>query len=92
MSNSASPGPYRRPKVLLVKPRLAISLQFVFGALLLILGITVFLTGFNASHTTPGLADNAAFARFRTWYVLGGILTGFVGLSLLLVGLFKSRA
>ena len=69
--------------------------QRIFGGLILIAGIVLLIVGMNASHSMADQVSNTFNGRFTqgtTWYILGGIATGLLGLFLLLFGSFGKRA
>ena len=66
----------------------------ILGALMLAGGILLLFTGANASHSLADQASNTFYGRFTqgtTWYILGGVGTGLVGLYLLLFSLLTKR-
>jgi Protein of unknown function (DUF3185) len=69
--------------------------QRIFGSLILIGGMILLFVGMNASHSMADQVSNTFSGRFTqgtTWYILGGIATGLLGLFLLLSGSFGKRA
>jgi hypothetical protein len=65
------------------------SPQRILGAAMLVVGIVLVIVGLNASHS---LADQVSetftgrFTRGTTWYIIGGIATGVLGLFLVAFG------
>ena len=69
------------------------SPQRIAGIVLLVLGIVVLMIGLNASESVADQVSETFTGRFTdrtTWYILGGIAMGVVGLVLTLVGV-KAR-
>ena len=65
------------------------SPQRILGLLLLTGGIILLVVGMNASHSFADQISNLFTGRFTdntTWYIIGGIVAGIVGLSMVLVG------
>lgn len=63
--------------------------QRVFGVILVILGVVFLAVGMNASHSMADQVSNTFTGRFTqatTWYIIGGIGMGLVGVSMLLFG------
>jgi len=68
--------------------------QLILGTLMLIAGVALLITGTHASHSLADQVNNTLYGRFTqgtTWYILGGVGTGLVGLYLLLVNLLSKR-
>ena len=71
------------------------SPQRIIGAVLLIVGIVLLIVGLNASHS---LADQVSetftgrFTRDTTWYIIGGIACGVLGLLMVAFGGRWSRS
>lgn len=67
----------------------------IVGVVLLVVGVALFVIGMNASHS---MADRMSdFFRGRltdatTWYIVGGIAAGVLGLVILLAGLRGKNA
>ena len=65
------------------------SPQRIIGAVVLVAGIVLLIVGLNASHS---LADQVSetftgrFTKSTTWYIVGGIATGVLGLLLAAFG------
>ena len=63
--------------------------QKLMGVVLLVVGVALLVFGVNASHS---LADQVShtftghFTDATTWYILGGVGCGVVGLVMLLMG------
>jgi hypothetical protein len=69
------------------------SPQRIAGIVLLTLGIVLLIVGMNASDSLADQVSNTFTGRFTdrtTWYIGGGIVTGVLGVSLLLFGSRKS--
>lgn len=65
------------------------SPQRIFGIILLVGGVILLVTGINASHSVSDRWTNFFTGHFTdntTWYILGGIVAGLAGLSMMLVG------
>jgi hypothetical protein len=74
---------------------MTLTTQRIFSALALIAGILLFFIGMNASHAVADKIGATFFGRFTyagTWYILGGIVVGGMGLYLLLTDLFAKKA
>lgn len=70
------------------------TLQRLFGGVLLIVGVILLVVGMNASHSMADQVSNTFTGRFTdatTWYIIGGIGTGILGLFLMLFGTRGSR-
>jgi hypothetical protein len=68
--------------------------HLILGTLMLIAGVVLLITGTNASHSMVDQVNNTFYGRFTqgtTWYILGGVGTGLVGLYLLLTSLLSRR-
>lgn len=81
-------GNYRREKYLM-------SPQRIFGIALLALGVVLLVIGMSASHSMADQVSNMFTGRFTdntTWYIVGGIVTGIAGLSMLLFGSRAKKA
>jgi hypothetical protein len=67
--------------------------HLILGALMLTAGVILLITGTQASHSMAEVS-NTFYGRFTqgtTWYILGGVGTGLVGLYLLLTSLLSRR-
>jgi len=65
------------------------SPQRIIGLVLLILGVILLVTGMNSSHSMADQLSNTFRGRFTEntqWYIVGGIVSGIVGLSMLALG------
>jgi len=63
--------------------------QRIFGAVLLVVGVVLFIIGMNSSHSMADQVSNTFTGRFTeatTWYIVGGIAAGLLGLLTMLVG------
>jgi hypothetical protein len=68
--------------------------QLIFGLVLLVVGVGLFIFGINASHSLADQVSNTFFGRFThatTWYILGGLGIAVVGLYLLVTNWFIRR-
>jgi hypothetical protein len=69
--------------------------QLVYGAMILIAGVALLIFGMNASHSMADQMSNSVYGRFTqgtTWYILGGLAAGLLGLYLLLTNLLSKNA
>jgi drug/metabolite transporter (DMT)-like permease len=65
--------------------------QRIVGIVLVVLGVILLIVGMNASHSMADRMSNTFTGRFTdrtTWYILGGIALGLLGL---LMALFTGR-
>ena len=65
------------------------SPQRILGVLVLIGGVVLLVVGMNASHSMADQVSNTFTGRFTdhtTWYIIGGIVVGLFGLSMVLFG------
>jgi hypothetical protein len=63
--------------------------QRILGLVLLIVGVILLVTGMNSSHSMADQLSNTFRGRFTDntqWYIIGGAVTGAVGLSMLAFG------
>jgi hypothetical protein len=63
--------------------------QRIFGMLMLVAGVILLVTGMNSSHSIADQVSNTFTGRFTqatTWYIIGGIGAGIVGVFLLVGG------
>ena len=63
--------------------------QRILGVVLLIVGVTLLLMGMNASHSVADQVSDTFTGRFTdktTWFIIGGIAAGLLGLLMTLVG------
>jgi uncharacterized membrane protein len=61
----------------------------IIGVVVLIVGIALLIVGLNASHSVADRASDFWTGRFTqatTWYIVGGIAAGILGLLLVLFG------
>lgn len=59
------------------------------GVVLLVVGIALLVIGMNSSHSVADQVSNTFMGRFTratTWYIVGGIATGVLGLLLAFLG------
>jgi hypothetical protein len=71
------------------------SPQRILGIVLLIGGVAALVIGMNASHSVADQVSNTFTGKFTqatTWYILGGIVAGVLGLILTVVGAGGRRA
>jgi len=62
----------------------------IVGAVLLVVGIVLFVIGMNSSESVVDQVNKTFTGRFTeatTWYIVGGIASGVLGGLLLAVGL-----
>jgi Protein of unknown function (DUF3185) len=62
------------------------SPQRIVGIVLLVLGVGLLVVGMNASHSVADQVSNTFLGRFTqttTWYLLGGVVSGVLGLVLM---------
>ena len=65
------------------------SPQRILGVVLIVLGVGLLIVGVNASHSITDQVSNTFTGRFTdatTWYILGGIALGVVGLVMMMFG------
>ena len=65
------------------------SFQRIIGAVVLVVGIVLLIVGLNASHSVADRVSDFWTGRFTestTWYIIGGIATGVLGLLIVLFG------
>ena len=63
--------------------------QRVLGIVLLIIGVIFLVMGMNSSHSMADQVHNTFTGRFTertTWYIIGGIALGLLGLAMVLFG------
>ena len=61
----------------------------IVGVVLLVVGVILLVIGLNSSHSVADRVSNTFTGRFTeatTWYIVGGIAAGLMGLLMLLVG------
>ncbi|HZL34771.1 MAG TPA: DUF3185 family protein [Tepidisphaeraceae bacterium] len=66
----------------------------IIGVVLLVVGVALLVIGMNSSHSMADQVSNTFTGRFTqatTWYIVGGIAAGLLGLLMLLLG-FRKRA
>jgi hypothetical protein len=69
--------------------------QRIIGVVLLVLGVALLVVGMNASHSVADQVHNTFTGRFTdttTWYIVGGIALGAIGLLLTLFGMGGSKS
>ena len=65
------------------------SPQRIAGIALLVIGVGLLVVGMNASHSITDQVSNTFTGKFTdetTWYILGGIAMGVVGVLMLAIG------
>ncbi len=70
------------------------SMRRVFGVVLLLVGVFIFVIGMNASNSLTDQVSKAIVGRFTEatiWYMIGGGASAVTGLVLLLYGLRGKR-
>lgn len=63
--------------------------QRIFGAALLIVGVTLLIAGMSASNSVADRVSDTFTGRFTQatmWYILGGIGAALLGLFVILLG------
>ena len=63
--------------------------QRIFGIVLLVVGVILLIVGMNSSHSVVDQVSNTFTGRFTqatTWYIVGGIVLGLLGLFMALFG------
>ena len=61
----------------------------ILGIVLIVVGVILFIVGMNASHSMADQISDTFTGRFTegtTWYIIGGIAVGVLGLLLVLFG------
>lgn len=61
----------------------------IIGIVLLVIGVALLVVGLNSSHSVADRLSDTFTGRFTqgtTWYIVGGIATGALGLLLMLTG------
>jgi uncharacterized membrane protein len=61
----------------------------IVGLVLLVIGVALLVIGMNSSHSVADQVSDTFRGRFTqatTWYILGGIAAGSLGLLLVLAG------
>jgi hypothetical protein len=67
----------------------------IFGIVLLVVGIALFIVGMNASHSTADQISNTFTGKFTqntAWYIYGGLAAGLAGLLMVVFGVRGDRA
>ena len=67
----------------------------IIGVVLLVIGVTLLIIGMNSSHSVADQVSNTFSGRFTqttTWYIIGGIGAGVLGLLLTLFGMGGKNA
>jgi amino acid transporter len=69
--------------------------QRIMGLVALIIGVGLLVVGMNSSHSLADQVSNTFTGRFThvtTWYILGGIALGIVGLVMVFTGSGRKSA
>jgi hypothetical protein len=69
--------------------------QRIVGVVLLVLGVALLIIGMNASHSVADQVHNTFTGRFTdstTWYIVGGIGLGILGLLMALFGMGSGKS
>jgi len=77
------------PNTDLTRLEINMSTQRILGIVLLIVGVILLVMGMNASHSMADQVNNTFTGRFTertTWYIIGGIGLGLLGLVMVLFG------
>jgi hypothetical protein len=67
----------------------------IFGIVLLVVGIALFIVGMNASHSVGDQISNTFTGKFTqntAWYIYGGLAAGLAGLLMVVFGVRGDRA
>lgn len=70
------------------------NMRRVVGIVLLVVGVALLIYGVNASHSFADRVSDTFTGRFTeatTWYVIGGVVSGLLGLLLLAFGSIGDR-
>jgi amino acid transporter len=65
------------------------SSQRIAGIVLLVIGVALLIFGINATHSVTEQASNTFLGHFTqttTWYIVGGIALGVLGLLMSFLG------
>ena len=65
------------------------STRRILGVVLLVVGVVLLIVGINASHSVADRVSNTFTGRFTeatTWYIIGGMASGVLGLLMTLIG------
>jgi hypothetical protein len=65
------------------------SPQRLVGIALLTLGVILLVIGMNSSHSFADQLSNTFTGRFTDntqWYIIGGIVSGIAGISMMFIG------
>jgi hypothetical protein len=65
------------------------SMQRIFGVVLLVIGVILLIFGMNASHSAADQISNTFTGRFThetAWYIFGGGAAALFGLMMVLFG------
>ena len=63
--------------------------QRIFGVVVLVVGVVLLIMGMNASDSVADRVSETFTGRFTettTWYIVGGIAAGVLGLLMVLAG------
>jgi drug/metabolite transporter (DMT)-like permease len=70
------------------------STQRMLGIVLLVVGVIFLVIGMNSSNSMADQVSNTFSGRFTertTWYIIGGIAVGLLGLAMVLFGGSRRR-
>lgn len=70
------------------------STQRIAGIVLLVVGVGVLIFGMDASHSVADRVSDTFTGRFTeatTWYIIGGVASGLLGLLLVAFGGGRNR-
>ncbi len=71
------------------------STNRILGIALLVIGVGAVIVGMNASHSLGDQVSNTFTGHFTqqtTWYILGGIAAGVVGIVMMIAGTGRKGA
>jgi Protein of unknown function (DUF3185) len=71
------------------------SMQGIFGIVLLVIGTVLLIVGMHASHSTADQISNSFTGRFTqdtAWYIFGGGAAALCGLLMLVFGIRAGKA
>ncbi len=71
------------------------SMQRIFGIVMLVVGVVLLIVGMNASHSAVDQLTNTFTGRFThetAWYIFGGLALLLVGLFAVVFGVRRTNA
>lgn len=71
------------------------SMQRIFGIVMLVVGVVLLIVGMNASHSAADQLTNTFTGRFThetAWYIFGGLALALVGLFTVVFGVRSNSA